>query len=41
MGSLWAFFTKPKNQQTLSWMGGGLVVAAGSAWAVLHVRLAA
>jgi hypothetical protein len=34
MGSLWAFFTKSKNQQTLSWLGGGLVVAAGGAWAV-------
>lgn len=34
MGSLWAFFTKSKNQKTLSWLGGGLVVAAGGAWAV-------
>jgi hypothetical protein len=34
MGSLWAFFTRPKNQRTLSWLGGGLVVATGAAWAV-------
>jgi hypothetical protein len=34
MGSLWAFFTKPKNQKTLSLIAGGLVVLAGGAWEV-------
>jgi hypothetical protein len=34
MGSLWAFLSRPKNQKTLSWIGGGLVVVAGGAWAV-------
>jgi hypothetical protein len=34
MGALWAFVSKPENQKTLSWFGGGLVVLAGGAWAV-------
>ena len=34
MRSLWSFLANPKNQKTLSWLGGGLVVAAGGIWAV-------
>lgn len=33
MSSLWSFLSTPKNQKTLSWLGGGLVVLAGGAWA--------
>jgi hypothetical protein len=33
--ALWSFFTNPKNQKTLSWLGGGAVVAAGGIWAVV------
>jgi hypothetical protein len=35
MRSLWSFLAKSENQKTLSWLGGGLVVAAGGIWAVL------
>jgi hypothetical protein len=34
MGSLWSFIANSKNQKTLGWLGSGLVVAAGGAWAV-------
>jgi hypothetical protein len=34
MSSLWSFLSAPKNQKTLSWLGGGLVILAGGAWAV-------
>jgi hypothetical protein len=34
MGSLWSFIANSKNQKTLAWLGSGLVVAAGGAWAV-------
>jgi hypothetical protein len=34
MGSLWSFLSASKNQKTLSWLGPGLVVIAGGAWAV-------
>jgi hypothetical protein len=34
MRSLWSFLTSPKNQRILSWLGSGLVVAAGGLWAV-------
>jgi hypothetical protein len=33
MGSLWAFLNEPKNQKTLSWIGGGLVVVIAGLWA--------
>ena len=29
MHTLWAFLSDPANQQTLAWLGGGLVVAGG------------
>jgi hypothetical protein len=32
--ALWSFFTNPKNQKTLSWLGAG-IVAAGGIWAVV------
>ncbi len=35
MGSLWSFLSVPRNQKTLAWLGGGLVVAAGGIWAVV------
>jgi hypothetical protein len=34
MSALWSFLSAPKNQKTLSWLGGGLVVVAGGAWVV-------
>ena len=34
MSSLWSFIANSKNQKTLAWLGSGLVVAAGGAWAV-------
>ena len=34
MSSLWSFIANSKNQKTLGWLGSGLVVAAGGAWAV-------
>jgi hypothetical protein len=34
MRSLWSFLSASKNRLTLSWIGGGLVVVAGGAWAV-------
>jgi len=33
MGSFWAFLSVPKNQKTLSWLGGGLVVVIAGVWA--------
>ena len=33
MGSLWSFLAKPKNQKTLSWIGGGAVIAIAGLWA--------
>jgi hypothetical protein len=33
MGSLWSFLATPKNQKTLSWLGGGLVVVIAGLWA--------
>ncbi len=35
MRLLWAFLSDEKNQRTLAWLGGGLVVAAGGIWAVV------
>jgi hypothetical protein len=35
MGSLWLFLSAPKNQKTLSWFGGGLVVVIAGLWAAL------
>ena len=40
METLWTFLSDPDNQQTLAWLGGGLVVAAGGLWAVVKVFLA-
>ena len=33
MGSLWSFLAKPKNQKTLSWLGGGTVIVIAGLWA--------
>jgi hypothetical protein len=37
--TLWAFLSNPDNQQTLAWLGGGLVVAAGGLWAAVKFFL--
>ena len=34
MDGVWSFLSAPKNQKTISWIGGGLVVVAGGAWAL-------
>lgn len=36
---MWSFLTDPQNQQTLSWLGGGLAVVCGGLWAVLRFVL--
>jgi len=36
---MWDFLTDPQNQQTLSWLGGGLAVICGGLWAVLRFVL--
>jgi hypothetical protein len=35
MKSLWSIIVKPKNRQTLSWIGGGIVAVAAGAFAVV------
>lgn len=35
METLWAFLSDPNHQKTLSWLGGGLVVACGGLWALI------
>jgi hypothetical protein len=32
MGSFWSFLAKPKNQKTLSWLGGGAVIVIAGLW---------
>jgi hypothetical protein len=39
MSEIWSFLTQPENQETLSWLGGGLVVACGGLWVVLKFFL--
>ena len=36
---MWDFLTDPQNQQTLSWLGGGLAVICGGLWAVFRFVL--
>ena len=36
---MWSFLTDPQNQQTLSWIGGGLAVVCGGLWAVFRFAL--
>jgi hypothetical protein len=33
MNALWRFLRDKRNQQVLSWVGGGLVIAATGLWA--------
>ena len=33
MGGVWSFLSAPKNQKTLSWIGGGLAVVIAGLWA--------
>ncbi|HEX2890941.1 hypothetical protein [Vineibacter terrae] len=35
MRGLWKFLKQDKNRAVLGWLGGGLVVVATGAWAVL------
>jgi hypothetical protein len=36
MEALWTFLSDQQNQETLAWLGGGLVVAAGGLWAAIR-----
>jgi hypothetical protein len=36
---MWDFLSDPQNQQTLSWLGGGLAVVCGGLWALLRFVL--
>ena len=36
MSDIWTFLTDPSNQATLSWLGSGIIIAAGGAWAVIR-----
>ena len=35
LNELWTWLRDPANQQTLGWIGGGLVVVIGGVWAVV------
>ncbi|MEP3049431.1 MAG: hypothetical protein ABJL55_16405 [Roseibium sp.] len=35
MAEFWAFLADESNQQTLTWLGGGLVVLGGALWTVV------
>jgi hypothetical protein len=35
MSFFWSILAKPKNRQTLAWIGGGVAVLASGAWAVV------
>jgi hypothetical protein len=35
MTAIWSFLQNGSNQATLAWIGGGIVVLAGGAWAVI------
>ena len=34
MDGVWSFLSALKNQKTISWIGGGLVLVAGGTWAL-------
>jgi hypothetical protein len=36
MDDIWAFLSNPRHQTTLTWLGGGITVAAKGAWAVIR-----
>jgi hypothetical protein len=36
LADVWAFLSDPANQATLTWLGGGITVAAGGAWAMIR-----
>ena len=36
MSDIWTFLSDPSNQATLSWLGSGIIIAAGGAWAVIR-----
>ncbi len=35
MASFWQVIVRPRNRQTLSWVGGGIVALAAGAWSVV------
>ncbi len=35
LDAFWTWLRDPANQQTLGWIGGGLVVVIGGVWAVV------
>jgi hypothetical protein len=35
LSEIWHFISSPANQATLTWIGGGFVLVAGGAWAVI------
>ena len=38
LDALWTFLSNPANQGTLTWIGGGIVVAAGGVWTVMKSK---
>jgi hypothetical protein len=39
MSEIWTFLTAPENRETLSWLGGGLIVICGGLWTALKFFL--
>ena len=35
MPEIWTFLTAPENRETLSWLGGGMIVVCGGLWTIL------
>jgi hypothetical protein len=35
LDGFWAFLSDPGNREVLGWIGGGIVVVAGGAWAMV------
>lgn len=33
--SLWVWLSQPDNQNTLGWLGGGLVIVCAGLWAII------
>ena len=38
LDTLWTFLRDPANQGTLTWIGGGIAVAAGGIWTVMKSK---
>jgi hypothetical protein len=39
MSEIWTFLAAPENRETLSWLGGGLIVVCGGLWTALKFFL--